>query len=77
MPEMLPCPLSMSRYQNKHLDNNSYHQDATDYLDPSNDSDYELISQLRHGILQQEEDFDSIQPYTTVTVEEIEAAARR
>ena len=59
MAEMLPCTLSLSRYNPtfRQLDesNDSEGQDGDsdidgDYLDPSKDSDYELISKLRHGL---------------------------
>ena len=48
---------------------------SDDYLDPSNESDYQLISKLRQGLRGgggDEEDWDTIQPYNTVNASEIE-----
>ena len=59
MAEMLPCTLSLSRYnatfrlneEGNNSDGNDGSDDDGDYLDPSKDSDYELISKLRYGML--------------------------
>ena len=89
MPEMLPCPLSLSRYTqsmrtlSKGGSSSSApdYEDSLDYLDPSNESDYELISRLREGLGNgfnpgagdEDEEFDTIQPYNSVTAADIEA----
>ena len=66
------------------------YEDSLDYLDPSNESDYELISRLREGlgngfscggqqgggvVEQEAEEFDTIQPYNSVAVADIEASS--
>ena len=59
MAEMLPCTLSLNRYNptfkanddSKDSDGNEDSEDEGDYLDPSKDSDYELISKLRCGLM--------------------------
>ena len=56
---MLPCTLSLNRYNPtfkakddcKDSDGNEDSEDEGDYLDPSKDSDYELISKLRCGLM--------------------------
>ena len=90
MPEMLPCPLSLTRYNqsmrglqsakgNIGCSSAPDYEDALDYLDPSNESDYELISRLREGLgngfspAAEDEEFDTIQPYNSVTAADIEA----
>eukprot|EP00095_Tigriopus_kingsejongensis_P002622 maker-scaffold290_size220039-snap-gene-0.5 protein:Tk02622 transcript:maker-scaffold290_size220039-snap-gene-0.5-mRNA-1 annotation:"PREDICTED: uncharacterized protein LOC100163483 isoform X1" len=53
MPEMLPCPLSLNRYNPTFRpgedDSGASADQGGDYLDP--DRDYELIAQLREGLL--------------------------
>ncbi|XP_059084960.1 uncharacterized protein LOC131881975 isoform X3 [Tigriopus californicus] len=53
MPEMLPCPLSLNRYNPTFRPGEEDGSDAGDqggdYLDP--DRDYDLIAQLREGLL--------------------------
>ena len=77
MPEMLPCPLSLTARGSAQADEIGGSSAAqADYLDPSNESDYELISRLRQGLQNnhdEDDDEDTIQPYNTVTVAEIEA----
>ena len=87
MPEMLPCPLSLTRYNQSMRGLQSAngcssapdYEDSLDYLDPSNESDYELISRLREGLgngfspAAEDEEFDTIQPYNSVTAADIEA----
>ena len=60
MAEMLPCTLSLSRYnptfrpseESNNSDGNADSDDNDgDYLDPSKDSDYELISKLRFDLM--------------------------
>ena len=61
MAEMLPCTLSPSRYNptfrvteednNDDDDENEDSDNNGDYLDPSKESDYELIPKLRHGFM--------------------------
>ena len=59
MAEMLPCTLSLSRYnptfrlneEGNNSDGNDESENDGDYLDPSKDSDYELISKLRYGLM--------------------------
>ena len=59
MSEMLPCTLSLSRYnptfrqldESNNSDGNEDSDIDGDYLDPSKDSDYELISKLRFGLM--------------------------
>ena len=63
MPEMLPCPLSLNRYNptfrpaeeggsGDHDDPNG--SGGGDYLDT--DQDYEIIAQLREGLLRKSQD---------------------
>ena len=55
MPEMLPCPLSLNRYNptfkptEEDAKNGQGCQSGGDYLDP--DRDYEVIASLREGLL--------------------------
>ena len=58
MPEMLPCPLSLNRYNPtfRPTEDNTNDEDEDgggvnggDYLDT--DRDYEIIAQLRQGLL--------------------------
>ena len=53
MPEMLPCPLSLNRYNPtfRPIDETKDEQEnlGGDYLDP--ERDYEVIAQLREGLL--------------------------
>ena len=86
MPEMLPCPLSLTRYNQSMRtlpsrgagNSGPDYEDSLDYLDPSNESDYELISRLREGLGNgfapgsEPEEFDTIQPYNSITVADIE-----
>jgi len=105
MPEMLPCPLALTRHQAQAVfsqsnsagskagsnvgstsENAPDYEDASDYLDPSNDADYQLISQLREGLgngftnaknsvngTDCAEEIDTIQPYNSVAAVEIKA----
>ena len=67
MPEMLPCPLLMNRYNNPNFKNSddseggSNHENELDddnYLDP--ERDYELINNLRRFILKNNQEDDEI-----------------
>lgn len=66
MPEMLPCPLSLNRYnptfrpseeEASSLDNPNG-GGGGDYLDT--DQDYEIIAQLREGLLRRNDDEERI-----------------
>ena len=69
MPEMLPCPLLLNRYnnpafkitedsdENSHQDENNVEEDDN-YLDP--ERDYELINSLRQCIMKKDEDEISV-----------------
>ena len=58
MPEMLPCPLSLNRYNpnfkptEDDAKNGHGPQSGGDYLDP--DRDYEVIASLRKGLMGEE-----------------------
>ena len=61
MPEMLPCPLSLNRYNPTFRPGGEDPDDPEeeieaggDYLDP--DRDYEAIAMLRRGLLNGEQD---------------------
>ena len=82
MSEMLPCTLSLSRYnptfraneESKESDGNEDSEDEGDYLDPSKDSDYELISKLRCGLMNEnnlDEDDDNYSELQNLEYESI------
>ena len=66
MPEMLPCPLLLNRYNNpafkitEDSDESHHDEDAEEdnYLDP--ERDYELINSLRQCIMKKDEDEISV-----------------
>ena len=46
----MPCGIKAGSNVGSTSENAPDYEDASDYLDPSNDADYQLISQLREGL---------------------------
>ena len=85
MAEMLPCTLSLNRYnptfraneESKNSDGDQDSEDEGDYLDPSKDSDYELISKLRCGLMKQNNLDDEEDNYSELQNFEYESIANK
>ena len=85
MAEMLPCTLSLNRYNptfranedSKDSDVEKDSDDEGDYLDPSKDSDYELISKLRCGLLKENNLNDEEDDYSELQNFEYESIANK